>query len=216
MSDHIEIQATDKEREMINEGEDDFRTNSNTNRRQPLRCKGRECVRMRRYRTATVCLVLLCVLLLTAVIVLYMKFTKETNLLESATVKPCDRLIEQNQPKWIKHKLSSYYISSEWRNWNESRQDCLQRGADLMIINDNEEQDFITQVTSGNLVWIGLSFRTEEMLWKWVDGTNITSEFWRIGEPDKSDEECVVSNYGWADYSCNLTFVWICEKRLEI
>ncbi|ROL54416.1 C-type lectin domain family 17, member A [Anabarilius grahami] len=78
-------------------------------------------------------------------------------------------------PKWITHNFSSNYISSEWKNWTDSRQDCLQRGADLMIINNREEQEFIRTVTSGNIVWIGLTDIDEEGVWKWVDGSTLTS-----------------------------------------
>uniref|UniRef100_A0A9J8D3Q6 C-type lectin domain-containing protein n=1 Tax=Cyprinus carpio carpio TaxID=630221 RepID=A0A9J8D3Q6_CYPCA len=45
-----------------------------------------------------------------------------------------------DNPKWITYKHSSYFISSEWKNWTDSRRDCLQRGADLVIINNEEEQ----------------------------------------------------------------------------
>nr|XP_055064549.1 hepatic lectin-like [Misgurnus anguillicaudatus] len=209
------IHGMDEERkEMICESEDDFRTQRDfdTNRQQPLQSTGSEYVRMRRYRSVSVCLVLLCVLLLTAVIVLCVKFTKETKI----------EIPEQDQrphkPEWITHKLSSYYISSEWRNWSESRQDCLQRGADLLIINNKEEQDYIIQVTSANLVWIGLTLRKEEGSWNWVDGTNMTFVFWRPGEPNNKvlNEDCAVSQYGWSDYPCHFTFVWICEKGLEV
>ncbi|XP_073685572.1 CD209 antigen-like protein D isoform X2 [Garra rufa] len=123
-----------------------------------------------------------------------------------------------DNPKWITYKHSSYYISSEWKNWTESREDCLQRGADLIIINDKEEQDFITVATSANIVWIGLNEFHKEGVWKWVDGSTLTTEFWRHGEPNNNvgDEDCVVSHFHWADYPCDFTFVWICEKDLEV
>ncbi|XP_065139517.1 CD209 antigen-like protein C [Paramisgurnus dabryanus] len=56
----------------IYEGENVYRTqtDSDTNRQQPLQSTGSELVRIRSYRSVTVCLVLFCVLLLTAVIVL--------------------------------------------------------------------------------------------------------------------------------------------------
>ncbi|KAK9976637.1 hypothetical protein ABG768_021842 [Culter alburnus] len=53
----------------------DFRTETNTH--QPLQRTGSDCVKIRSSRAAAVCLVLLCVLLLTAVIVLCVTFTLE-------------------------------------------------------------------------------------------------------------------------------------------
>ncbi|CAM4572151.1 unnamed protein product [Leuciscus chuanchicus] len=66
------------------ERDHDFRTETNTH--QPLQRSGSDCVKTRSFRAAPVCLVLLCVLLLTAVIVLcvyiHTKSTKITNLTE--------------------------------------------------------------------------------------------------------------------------------------
>ncbi|XP_050977576.1 CD209 antigen-like protein A [Labeo rohita] len=205
----------------------DFKRETSTPR--PLQHTGGASVKVRSSRAAVVCLVLLCVLLLTAVIVLCVhihtnntNYTKEKDQLLTGNTNLTEEKDQcSDDPKWITYKRSSYYISSEWKNWFESRQDCLQRGADLIIINDKEEQRFVTKVTSANIVWIGLTDSDEEGVWKWVDGSTLTSgiwRFWRPGEPNKAigDEDCAVTNFEWADYPCLHTFAWICEKDLEV
>ncbi len=44
------------------------------------------------------------------------------------------------EDNWIYHQSRLDYVSSEWKNWTESRQDCLKRALDLIIINNKEEQ----------------------------------------------------------------------------
>ncbi len=41
---------------------------------------------------------------------------------------------------WTCYQSSFYYKSNEKKNWTESRRDCTERGADLIIINNREEQ----------------------------------------------------------------------------
>ncbi len=42
--------------------------------------------------------------------------------------------------KWKSYQSSLYYLSSETKSWAESRIYCKERGADLIIINNREEQ----------------------------------------------------------------------------
>uniref|UniRef100_A0A3B4XKT6 C-type lectin domain-containing protein n=1 Tax=Seriola lalandi dorsalis TaxID=1841481 RepID=A0A3B4XKT6_SERLL len=79
------------------------------------------------------------------------------------------------QKGWVYFSDSIYYISSTKKTWQDSRNDCLQKGADLMIINSKEEQDFTRQ--SKKNVWIGLTDSETEGTWKWVDGTPLTTRF---------------------------------------
>nr|XP_055065205.1 asialoglycoprotein receptor 1-like [Misgurnus anguillicaudatus] len=125
-------------------------------------------------------------------------------------------LTEQDQRsdnfEWIYYNFSCYYISSEWRNWSDSRRDCEQRGADLVIINNKEEQEFVQKATAGFKFWIGLS--KERGVWKWVDDTTLTLSFWINGHPGSYNHSCaVITTPGWTDHTCHKTHRWICEKR---
>uniref|UniRef100_A0A673KI96 C-type lectin domain-containing protein n=1 Tax=Sinocyclocheilus rhinocerous TaxID=307959 RepID=A0A673KI96_9TELE len=139
---------------------------------------------------------------------------KNTFLKHDTNKKLTDELVCSDNPKWITYKHSSYYISSKWKNWNDSRRDCLQRGADLVIINNKEEQVSEILVTNANIVWIGLTDSDKDGVWKWVDGSALNS-FWGPNEPNSrvGDEDCVISHYSWADFPCNYTFAWICERN---
>ncbi|XP_048010458.1 uncharacterized protein LOC125244414 [Megalobrama amblycephala] len=196
----------------------DFRTETNTH--QPLQRTGGDYVKIRRSRAAAVCLVLLCVLLLTAVIVLcvhihtkssnytpetYQLLTNITNLTQERDqlltmitnlseerdelkIKNKNLTNEREQLKlekndlqmslgkldgWLYYQSSLYFISSEKKNWAESRRYCTERGADLIIINNREEQEFVKKRFDN--FWIGLTDSDVEGRWKWVDGRALTS-----------------------------------------
>ncbi|XDV54156.1 hypothetical protein PO909_022511 [Leuciscus waleckii] len=215
----------------------DFRTETNTH--QPLQRTGSDSVRNRSSRAAAVCLVLLCVLLLTAVIVLCVHIhTKSTNYTEERDqlLTNITNLIEerdqlrndlQSCDGWTYYKSSFYYMPNESKNWNESRRYCTERGADLIIINNREEQDFVKNITGSAIVWIGLTDSDVEGTWKWVDGSTLTSGFWGSGEPNgERSENCVVTVavptvpewgtlVGWLDVECTKAYQLICEKSIS-
>ncbi|XP_049328349.1 C-type lectin domain family 4 member M-like [Astyanax mexicanus] len=135
---------------------------------------------------------------------------------------------QQNHPKhtvndlasWKKFGSSHYYISTEAKTWDKARQNCRERGADLVIINSKEEQEFIKR--ENKYVWIGLSDADEEGVWKWVDGSPLTTKYWNTGEPNDyaKAEDCAVFKDGkdtletWNDLPCCYENLWICEATL--
>ncbi|XP_053335429.1 C-type lectin domain family 6 member A-like [Clarias gariepinus] len=120
---------------------------------------------------------------------------------------------------WRFFNSSLYYIFTEQKSWTESRQNCRERGTDLVIINSKEEQEFINKLLSSSEAWIGLSDRVREGEWKWVDDTPLSTRFWGREEPNSyaEDEDCAahVSSFNWADLSCNKKLMWICEKTIS-
>ncbi|XP_056593282.1 CD209 antigen-like protein C [Triplophysa dalaica] len=208
------------------------------NAHQPLEHTGSECVRNRSHRSVLVCSVVLCVLLLTAVIVLCVLIytynhqfhinnknikeerdqllTNNTNLIKqnSKLTQENNRMLECLKDGWIYCQSSMYFILSERKNWSEIRRLCRERGADLIIINNKEEQDFLVRTLHKELVWIGLSDSDVEGKWKWVDGSTLNISFWGSGEPISGPGvDCVLYNStGWITYPCNTNFISICEK----
>ncbi|XP_052390595.1 CD209 antigen-like [Carassius gibelio] len=65
--------------------------------------------------------------------------------------------------------LSWFFMSTEL-SWSASRQYCKNHGADLVIINTEEKQRFISSLVSER-VWIGLSDTENEGTMKWVDNS---------------------------------------------
>ncbi|XP_073770859.1 uncharacterized protein [Danio rerio] len=256
----------------------DFRTNT----QQPLLQTGSGSLKTSN-RASAVCLMLLCFLLLTAVIILsvhiYTNYTQETRIAilteesdqlltnivniteerdqlltrvkgsnaekdqlenenhilknkEKRLLSENDSLMKQRdqlqQEKYdmekflyekggcFYYKSRLYFISHEKKSWSESRRYCRDRKADLIIINNREEQDFVKKISAGDMVWIGLTDSDEEGSWKWVYGPGMPTgfRFWGTFEPNgKTGENCAVSySSGWADYPCNAYFQWICEK----
>ncbi|XP_076874365.1 uncharacterized protein LOC143524055 [Brachyhypopomus gauderio] len=119
---------------------------------------------------------------------------------------------------WRIFDSSMYYISTEKKTWSESRQFCRERGADLVIINSREEQEFMFTTPDYSSAWIGLTDMNIESIWKWVDGSSLQNTgFWARGEPNNAgDEDCGEINKatkGWNDVKCDAKNKWICEKH---
>uniref|UniRef100_A0A3B4C4T3 C-type lectin domain-containing protein n=1 Tax=Pygocentrus nattereri TaxID=42514 RepID=A0A3B4C4T3_PYGNA len=124
-----------------------------------------------------------------------------------------------NKAGWMYFRSSIYYMSTEKKSWTESRQDCKNKGADLVIINSREEQ-FVEMIRKGQEAWIGLSDINQENGWKWVDGSTLNTRFWCSREPNnyEGNEDCVITDIlnTWNDIKCSVRISWICEKKVSI
>ncbi|XP_051560239.1 CD209 antigen-like isoform X5 [Myxocyprinus asiaticus] len=118
-----------------------------------------------------------------------------------------------------KKKQVWFFISSEEKSWSDSRQYCRDHGGDLVIINTEEKQRYISSLEKGR-VWIGLSDIEKEGNMKWVDNSPLTKGFWNTNEPNDSlgNEDCVEvlssksSLNNWNDLPCSEKRRWICEN----
>ncbi|XP_050965473.1 C-type lectin domain family 4 member E isoform X2 [Labeo rohita] len=158
---------------------------------QAQKCRGSRCLVL-----ITVSLGLICVLLLVFIILQHFTITAERDMRKS----------------W-------FFMSNKKNSWSDSRQYCRDRGADLVIINSEEKQRFMSSFTTER-VWIGLSDTEQEGNMKWVDNSSLKQGFWLEGEPNdlNGTEDCnelnpanpVLNN--WNDLPCSFTIQGICEK----
>ncbi|XP_051259620.1 CD209 antigen-like protein E [Dicentrarchus labrax] len=145
------------------------------------------------------------------------RITEMTQELERLTslVKTCPE-------GWKMFNNTCYLLSNESGTWDKAREDCRNRGADLVVINSEEEETFLSKFIPYN-AWIGLTDREEEGTWKWIDGTPLTLTYWGLHQPDNGggdplwgEEDCAhirteVSTH-WNDLSCEASLRWICEQ----
>uniref|UniRef100_A0A673KUH9 C-type lectin domain-containing protein n=1 Tax=Sinocyclocheilus rhinocerous TaxID=307959 RepID=A0A673KUH9_9TELE len=81
----------------------------------------------------------------------------------------CSSAVQSNHQQLTGHLWGpdEFYISDEEKSWSDSRQYCRDRGADLVIINTEEKQRFISSFIKQS-VWIGLSDTENEGVLKWL------------------------------------------------
>ncbi|XP_031676005.1 CD209 antigen-like protein C isoform X1 [Oncorhynchus kisutch] len=151
----------------------------------------------------------------------YNTLTKERDQLQKETERLKQSLVEKVCPQgWKKIGRSCYYVSTEKKPWKESRQDCRDRGAHLVVIKSQEQQTLVNLLCGvKNYVWIGLTDSVSEGTWKWVDDTPLTTKYWNSGQPNGDVAENCGYFYSrssdtgaWWDYDCSYEYRWICEK----
>ncbi|XP_072543995.1 CD209 antigen-like protein A [Salminus brasiliensis] len=77
---------------------------------------------------------------------------------------------------WTYFRGKCYYVSTDWKTWTASRHACRAKGGDLLIIESEEEKDFIkTLGTYNEYYWIGLTKAVKEGDWRWLDGTKLNT-----------------------------------------
>uniref|UniRef100_A0A9J7WXE5 Si:ch211-232p21.6 n=1 Tax=Cyprinus carpio carpio TaxID=630221 RepID=A0A9J7WXE5_CYPCA len=150
--------------------------------------------------------------------------------LDSQPIKKINSMIIKNyslpnycsdvQEKWIRAQGRFYVFSTDVMDWNSSRERCQDLGGDLVIINNEDEQKFLSKKVNGinNYHWIGLTDSQTEGTWLWVDNNPLNNNLWESPPDDwKSEnpldgEDCVIlKGEKWGDVSCLRKEKRICE-----
>ncbi|KAJ8250715.1 hypothetical protein COCON_G00226370 [Conger conger] len=120
---------------------------------------------------------------------------------------------------WKSFSCKCYLFVQTKRNWDDCRTHCQEQGADLVIINNEAEQEFISQ-NAGNIeeYWTGLyDPEPTQSFFRWVDGTRPQKTFWKPGEPDgkRNQKGCAYTGPGalkWGSTNCVQSRWSICER----
>ncbi|KAK0135337.1 Collectin-12 [Merluccius polli] len=118
---------------------------------------------------------------------------------------------------------SCYYFSSGAQkfNFDEAKEFCTSMSSSMVMINNNEEQQWVKkQIAGKGYFWLGLTDREEENVWKWVDGTQPSFTKWKPGQPDnwahghEEGEDCagLIHDANWNDFFCTDRIGFICEQ----
>ncbi|XP_073421031.1 asialoglycoprotein receptor 1-like [Dendrobates tinctorius] len=122
-------------------------------------------------------------------------------------------------PGWRHFALSCYYLSARLRPWEFAKKDCEDRKAQLVIINNKEEQEEVRRISGYLNTWIGL--HNPDGTWKWVDGGKVsaTASFWADNEQGfhrfgyAMNCAYTTSDGFWNRYHCYSHFLYICERK---
>ncbi|XP_066134609.1 C-type lectin domain family 4 member G-like isoform X2 [Saccopteryx bilineata] len=142
---------------------------------------------------------------------------------ELEAVRLGNRSCEQCPTQWLPFRGSCYLFSVLRASWEDSQRNCAGASAHLVIVEDLDEQAFLTRNTRDRGYWLGLrAVRRASQIqgYQWVDGVPLSFSHWNQGEPNDSQghEDCIMMlRTGlWNDAPCHSEKdSWICEKRLS-
>ncbi|KAM4580397.1 C-type lectin domain family 7 member A-like [Odontesthes bonariensis] len=125
---------------------------------------------------------------------------------------------------WILYQKKCYlfYEPAPWKTWTQSQTYCKDSGADLVVIDNQQEQEFISNNTKYSYsvdhgYWIGLKESNGTFIW--IDGRTDTLGYWLetggsdsyvLVIPDKSPTK------SWKRSSPEFQLRFICESEALI
>nr|XP_021518041.1 killer cell lectin-like receptor subfamily B member 1B allele C [Meriones unguiculatus] len=99
--------------------------------------------------------------------------------------------------------------------WKEGVDDCIQKGATLLLVQDQEElrflQDWIKE--EGLSFWIGLSYKLPDKTWMWINNSALSSDVIQVIGEAKADSCAAISKDKVLSEGCGSDIRWICQKE---
>ncbi|GAA6094359.1 CD209 antigen-like protein 2 isoform X2 [Tachysurus ichikawai] len=174
---------------------------------------------VRLYKGISAVFIVLSLLLLAVVLALAMKFQPSqtcSDLIDLTSNQECQCF--ECEDGWEKFENSCYFISKQRLQWQKSRELCQKKGGDLVVINNERVQKFLT-VDRNMFYWIGLHY-SEDQKWMWINNTAPTRSYWSRGQPNPDSQGfCALLNGGkpqihnWLSNPCEVFSFFICQRR---
>jgi hypothetical protein len=84
-----------------------------------------------------------------------------------------------------------YYVTKQWRNWDETNGFCRNHGGHLVIINDAKENNFVLNLATNRGFFIGLTdLNHGSQVWYWIDNTPCRTVNWNINRCGIPNSDC--------------------------
>ncbi|XP_061438946.1 C-type lectin lectoxin-Phi1-like [Rhineura floridana] len=123
--------------------------------------------------------------------------------------------------QWVPYKETLYLFEDRVKPWHRATKFCESEKSVLISIESLEEEEFLEKEINfaHQDSWIGLHYSKGK--WRWYEGVNVGSTFWKTGQPNNLDHElCVVlkaycssPRKCWDNIPCDKEKRWICKKK---
>ncbi|XP_066469818.1 killer cell lectin-like receptor subfamily B member 1B allele C [Tiliqua scincoides] len=113
---------------------------------------------------------------------------------------------------WLLHEDKCFWVSKIKQTWNNSQKDCKEKDAQLVVVQGQEEMDFIQNITEGaKLLWIGLA-TSPAGNWTWVDGSPLNHTLLQVQGESQAHSCGMLKRNKVISEACSAVTKWICEK----
>ncbi|XP_074423876.1 killer cell lectin-like receptor subfamily B member 1B allele B isoform X3 [Larus michahellis] len=112
---------------------------------------------------------------------------------------------------WTLRGTKCYWVSTTTRPWNVSREDCVKRGAELLMLGDQNELDFLNKILRkpAGYFWIGLYAGDG---WTWLNGSRLVPSRFQLRPPAEGRSCGVIKEGRISPEGCASALQWICQK----
>ncbi|XP_070564553.1 cubilin-like [Ptychodera flava] len=118
----------------------------------------------------------------------------------------------------VGYRYGCYKFVEEPGDWEDAREHCEStEDSDLVIIDNQDELDFVMQEMQASEFWVGYYDRAVEGTWMWVDCSTSTPWHdgnWAVDQPSAGPyEDCAITDEDgkWNDKDCRFTYPYVCE-----